>query len=90
MGDRSAVLARVRQSAVQGERYAAAFEALGEKKRETAYPILLAYIRDRFLLTPELCRRPPVDSFLFFLYYTIVPPAISTSIPQNLKIFLSC
>ena len=42
------------------------------------------------LLTPELCRRPPVDSFLFFLYYTIVPPAISTSIPQNLKIFLSC
>ena len=40
MGDRSAVLARVRQSAVQGERYAAAFEALGEKKRETAYPIL--------------------------------------------------
>ena len=55
MGDRSAVLARVRQSAVQGERYAAAFEALGEKKRETAYPILLAYIRDRFLLTPELC-----------------------------------
>ena len=39
---------------------------------------------------PELCRRPPVDSFLFFLYYTIVPPAISTSIPQNLKIFLSC
>ena len=35
------------------------------------------------LLTPELCRRPPVDSFLFFLYYTIVPPAISTSIPQN-------
>ena len=42
MGDRSAVLARVRQSAVQGERYAAAFEALGEKKRETAYPIHLA------------------------------------------------
>ena len=42
------------------------------------------------LLTPELCRRPPVDSFLFFLYYTIVPPAISTPIPQNLKIFLPC
>ena len=55
MEDRSAVLARVRQSAAQGERYAAAFKALGEKKRETAYPILLAYIRDRFLLTPELC-----------------------------------
>ena len=55
MEDRSAVLARVRQSAVQGERYAAAFEALGEKNRETVYPILLAYIRDRFLLTPELC-----------------------------------
>lgn len=55
MEDRGAILARVRQSAVQGERYAAAFEALGEKTRETAYPILLAYIRDRFLLTPELC-----------------------------------
>lgn len=55
MEERSAVLARVRQSAVQGKRYAAAFETLGEKNRETAYPILLAYIRDRFLLTPELC-----------------------------------
>lgn len=55
MEDRGAILARVRQSAVQGERYAAAFESLREKKRETAYPILMAYIRDRFLLTPELC-----------------------------------
>ena len=55
MGDRSAVLARVRQSAVQGERYAAALEALEEKTREAAYPIVLAYILDRFMLAGEQC-----------------------------------
>lgn len=55
MERRADILARVRDSAARADRYAKAFQALEQKDRATVYPIVMGYIQDRFLLTPELC-----------------------------------
>lgn len=55
MEHRKDILARVQNSATRANRYIEAYHALERRDQTTVYPILMGYIQDRFLLTPELC-----------------------------------
>lgn len=55
MEHRKDILARVRNSATRADRYIEAYHALERRDQSTVYPILMGYVQDRFLLTPDLC-----------------------------------
>lgn len=54
MGERAEILSRVRQASAQSSRYAAAFHALPCQRRDDLFPLLAAYIKDRFLLPGQV------------------------------------
>lgn len=53
--DRKELLAGVQSAAREKDRYAAAYRSLDDYTVEMVYPILRAYILDRFMLTPAQC-----------------------------------
>lgn len=55
MSERSEILRRVRQSAQSSGQLPTQLDRLPELTVETVHPILLDYIRERFLLRPEDC-----------------------------------
>ena len=56
METREETIARVARSNENITRYASAYRALERKDFESVYPLVFGYIRDRFLLTRDMCR----------------------------------
>ena len=56
MDTKEAVQARVYAANENQTRYADAYRALVRRDFDSVYPLVMGYIRDRFLLTPEMCR----------------------------------
>ncbi len=56
MGTREETIARIARSNENITRYASAYRALERKDFESVYPLVFGYIRDRFLLTRDMCR----------------------------------
>ena len=56
MESREEIRARLRAASDNLTRYADAYRALEHKDFDAVYPLVMGYIRDRFLLTKEMCR----------------------------------
>ncbi|MDD6023857.1 MAG: aminotransferase class V-fold PLP-dependent enzyme [Oscillospiraceae bacterium] len=56
MESREEIRARLRAASDNLTRYATAYRALEHRDFDTVYPLVMGYIRDRFLLTKEMCR----------------------------------
>lgn len=55
MEPRDVILARLTEASHRMSRYAPAYRALPRRDFQTVYPLVQGYIRDRFLLTEEMC-----------------------------------
>ena len=56
MESREEIRARLRAASDNLTRYATAYRALEHRDFDAVYPLVMGYIRDRFLLTKEMCR----------------------------------
>ncbi len=56
METREETVARIARSNENITRYANAYRALEHRSFDTVYPLVFGYIRDRFLLTKDMCR----------------------------------
>lgn len=56
MESKEAIRARLRTASENLTRYASAYRALEHRDFDAVYPLVMGYIRDRFLLTREMCR----------------------------------
>ena len=55
METREEILERLRRSSQETARYANAYRALARRDFDSVYPLVMGYIRSRFLLTRERC-----------------------------------
>ena len=56
METREETIARIARSNEAITRYAPAYRALEHRDFDSVYPLVFGYIRDRFLLTRDMCR----------------------------------
>ena len=56
MKTKETIRAELQAAAERMPRYATAYRGLEQKTFDTIYPLVMGYIRDRFLLTKEMCR----------------------------------
>lgn len=56
MKTKETIRAELQAAAERMPRYATAYRGLEQKAFDTVYPLVIGYIRDRFLLTKEMCR----------------------------------
>lgn len=56
MKTKETIRAELQAAAERMPRYATAYRGLEQKTFDTVYPLVIGYIRDRFLLTKEMCR----------------------------------